>query len=209
MRAGEDTTTEGSPPSAGSRWEEVANLIRGGVSAAETEFVRIFYPQAMTVCFDRLRDLEMAREVTQETMLAVLSALRVGRLREPEKLPAFVLGTARNLAHNVIRKRGRQGNSIPIRLDENTVANPGDSTSEAELEGRERRDIVRSALLCLSPTDRTILRFTLVEGWNPREIAPELGLKPEVVRNRKSRAIKTIRKIIGKMIRTASQDHIY
>jgi RNA polymerase sigma-70 factor (ECF subfamily) len=51
---------------------------------------------------------------------------------------------------------------------------------------------VREELKQLDPTDRRILLLTLVEGLKPAEIADRLGLSAEVVRARKSRAVKKI-----------------
>ena len=50
--------------------------------------------------------------------------------------------------------------------------------------------LVRRALGILDPTDRRILLMTLVEGLKPGEIGVRLGLTSEVVRARKSRALK-------------------
>ena len=42
-----------------------------------------------------LRDPHAAENLVQQVMLTTLEALRAGRLREPEKLASFVLGTCR------------------------------------------------------------------------------------------------------------------
>ena len=65
----------------------------------------------------------------------------------------------------------------------------------------ERRALVRRALEHLKPLDRRILLLTLVDGMNPREIAPLVGLQPENVRTRKARAIKTISRVIANLSR--------
>ena len=55
----------------------------------------------------RTRDREAARDLTQEILIAVLKALREGRLRDSEKLSAFIQGTARNLINNYLRTKVR------------------------------------------------------------------------------------------------------
>jgi RNA polymerase sigma factor (sigma-70 family) len=60
------------------------------------------------------------------------------------------------------------------------------------VEHAERRQQVRDALKRLARDDRRILLFTLVDGLKPGEIAPRLGLTDEVVRARKSRALKRV-----------------
>ena len=49
---------------------------------------------------------------------------------------------------------------------------------------------MRRALAVLDSTDRKILLLTLIEGLKPGEIGARLGLTSEVVRTRKSRALK-------------------
>ena len=49
---------------------------------------------------------------------------------------------------------------------------------------------MRRALATLDATDRKILLLTLVEGLKPGEIGARLGLTSEIVRARKSRALK-------------------
>ena len=135
----------------------------------------------------RLRDPEAGREIAQETLLAVLQAVRDSKVREPEKLPAFVYGTARNLVNNHLRSRSQQPDHVPLDPDQ-----PGSANLSAESDLEERRRMVRDALEGLKPVDRQILLLTLVDGMNPREIAPQVGLSAENVRTRKARAIKVV-----------------
>jgi RNA polymerase sigma factor (sigma-70 family) len=65
-----------------------------------------------------------------------------------------------------------------------------DPTSEYESADRVAR--VRRILAGLDRIDRDVLLLTLVEGLKPGDIAPRLGLTPEAVRTRKSRAIKKV-----------------
>jgi RNA polymerase sigma-70 factor (ECF subfamily) len=108
-------------------------------------------------------------------------------VRNPERLTAFVYGTARNVVNNHLRA-GRQSRTeaLPPDLVAATVS-PAD-----EFEAGRRRDLVRRALARLSHTDRHVLVLTLVDGLKPGEIADRLGLTSEAVRTRKTRALKKI-----------------
>jgi len=70
------------------------------------------------------------------------------------------------------------------------------------VESSERSALVREALRTLQSTDRKILLLTLVDGLKPGEIARRLGLSDEVVRARKSRAIKKVALLMNKLSRT-------
>jgi RNA polymerase sigma factor (sigma-70 family) len=60
------------------------------------------------------------------------------------------------------------------------------------VEAAERAHLLRRALSGIGETDREILRLTLVEGEKPGAIAARLRMAPDVVRQRKSRAIKQV-----------------
>jgi RNA polymerase sigma-70 factor, ECF subfamily len=169
--------------------------VREGDPAAEDEFVRVFSKKVSLMVLARTHDREAARELTQEVLLAVLQALRSGQIKEPEKLCAFVYGTARNLVSNYFRARGQQLRAVSLSSDL-PLAQPTDDREHAE-----RMNLVHRAMERLNSTDRKILQMTLVEGLKPGEIASQLNLTPEVVRQRKSRAVKKIIECVRKMSR--------
>lgn len=161
----------------------LAERIRSREPSAEEELVRLFFDRVAFLVLARTRDPEAARDVAQDVMLAVVRALRNGHLREAERLGAFVYGTARNLTNNYLRTRSR--------LKEDPIDDAIHLAGTTEpAENRERIALVRQALGVLDETDRKILLLTLVEGLKPGEIAVRLGLTSEVVRARKSRALK-------------------
>ena len=162
----------------------LAERIRGHEPSAEEELVCLFADRVSVLAFARTRDRELARDLTQDVMLAVVLALRDGHLREAERLAAFVYGTARNVINNYLRTRSRVPRTDPLDVELEATATPD------PVEERERADLVRRALAVLDATDRQILRLTLTEGLKPGEIAARLGLTSEVVRARKSRALK-------------------
>jgi len=176
-------------------WRDLAGRVQNGDPAAEEEFSAHFHPRILAMAVVRLRDREAAREIAQESLLAVLLALRSGKLREPEKLPGFVSGTVRNLINNYFRSLQARGS--PVALDPDTPSQT-DPAIEAELE--EQRRMVREALARIDARDRLILLLTLVEGMNPRDIAPRVGLSPENVRTRKMRAIRQVTEDLGKKL---------
>jgi RNA polymerase sigma factor (sigma-70 family) len=147
----------------------------------------------------RTRDREAARDLFQEVMVAITIALRAGQLREPEKLGWFIQGTARNLANNYLRGRFRRQAEDPLPPELAAISVPD------AVETSERDAMVRRAVEQLDPTDQNILMRTLVDGEKPGEIAQQLGLSSEVVRQRKSRAVKRVSEYIRIRSRTGTR----
>jgi len=174
----------------------LAERIRDGDQSAERELVMRFHRRVELMAWARTRDREAAADLAQETMLAVLQALRGGKLIHPSRLPGFVRGTAKNLVNNHLR-------GLTTRRQEPiaSLPNPG-LDPERRADSAERMERVRRALAELGPDDRMVLLLTLVEGLNPREIADRLRLSSEVVRKRKSRAVARMREAIERRSRS-------
>lgn len=183
-------------PSATSAGElgSLAERILQGDASAETELVHEFTHRIFVMGVVRTRDREAARELVQDVLMAVIGALRKGQLKDPDKLAAFVHGTARNLINNRLRSDNQRPTLEPLPED------LAQASFVAQLEDTERERLVHQALEGLGPDDRKILWMTLVEGSKPGEIAAALGLTSEVVRTRKLRAVKKVTDLIEKRL---------
>ena len=163
--------------------------IRLGDSAAEADLVASFGGRIFAMALARTRDREASRDLVQDVLWTVVQALRRGNLRAPDKLAAFVSGTARNLINNYCRSRAR------TLSDTHSSTQPLDiraTDPDQTLDDQQRASALRGAVRNLDPVDRRILTLTLVDGLTPGEIASRLDLSSDVVRQRKSRAIKRV-----------------
>jgi RNA polymerase sigma factor (sigma-70 family) len=160
--------------------------VRQGDVEAEHVLVTLYHERIRIVAQSRLRNGEDAKDIAQEVMIAVVSGLRRGQLRDGERLSAFVYGIARNHINGYFRSSGRRPDERPIE-EGDAILDPADAMAR-----REQSTMVREALKATTSEDRRILLMTLVDGMKPGEIASRLGLSGEVVRARKSRALKKI-----------------
>src|SRR5574340_532212 len=89
-----------------------ADLVRqigsGSDREAEAELFRRMAPRVRLYGLRHLRDEHAAEDLTQQVLITTLKALRAGRLREPEKLASFVLGTCRMTVLNLRRGAERK-----------------------------------------------------------------------------------------------------
>jgi RNA polymerase sigma-70 factor (ECF subfamily) len=133
---------------------------------------------------------EDAADVVAETFL-------VAWRRGPE-LPAgdearlWLYGVARRVLANHHRggqRRERLGERLRQRILATVAADPGAEVPE--------RLAVQAALGRLGEVDREVLTLTVWEGLQPREVATVLGVSPEAVRTRLSRARGRLRELVG------------
>ena len=167
----------------------VRRAIDGDLSAEE-QLIDHFTPGLVAHLTRRLRDREAARELADDVLMAMVRAVRGDRLRDPERLAGYVYATARNLANSYLRMLAGRPQPEPLAA-EIAVHDPGES-----LEQRERLARVREGLDALRHLERQILLMT-IEGLKPAKIADHLGLSCDVVRARKSRAMRKLAHSVG------------
>jgi RNA polymerase sigma-70 factor (ECF subfamily) len=168
----------------------LADRIQAGDSDAEEGFVQMFQRRVLAFALANGADESLAEELVQDTLWGVIAALRQGRVEHPEQLAAFVWGTARNHLNQRFRVRAR---------DKTTNLSPTADFPRPprEHEDFERQHAARQAIAKLEPHERVVLLLSLVDGLGPEEIGDRLGILPDAVRQRKSRAIKKLSEMLG------------
>lgn len=146
---------------------------------------RIYY-----LALRKLRSRTAAEDVRNETLLRVIQALRAGSLRNAEALPAFVLGIARNVVMEELRKQNR--------TDELGDRDFAGEMPEEPVDPSVRRAI-ESTLNRMKPREQDVLRLTYYDELSKEEISERLGIIPERVRLVKSRALKTFREFYWRL----------
>jgi RNA polymerase sigma factor (sigma-70 family) len=169
----------------------LARRIEQGDRAAESELVRLYCDCVFAMALLRTHDREAARELMNDVMMAVITALRHGAVRNGRRLGGFVHGTAANIIKGYFRSRGRRPRTISLSPDL-SVEDPTD-----DYERLDRRVIALEALALLDERDRQILELSLVAGMKPGEIATRLQMSPALVRQRKCRALRAITLLVS------------
>ncbi len=156
---------------------ELVQRIGAGDGAAETELVER-YSRGLSYMLRRLTsDPALAEDLHQETLRVVLEKARAGAIEQPERLNAFLRGTARNLLLAELRKRSRRRTEVGEAPVEPVDPAPSPLARLARVQDRH---LVRRLLAELSqPRDREILfRFYLAE--EPKDdLCRDLGLSPQ------------------------------
>ncbi len=168
----------------------IAGAAPGEAREAETELCRRLGPRVRLYGLRHLRSEVAAADLTQHVLLLTLESVRAGRVREPERLASFVLGTCRLAVLDL-----RRGEARRQRLLERFVGDlPGADPLQAPAPETER---LADCLRRLSERDRSVLVMTFYAERLTVEIAAELSLSPGNVRVIRHRALEQLRECMG------------
>jgi len=129
----------------------------------------------MSIIRRALGNSTVADDLYQETFCIVLEKIREGDVREPEKLPGFVCGVARN---QVIKHFQRAARQERLTETEEAVSLPCQAHDQLEeLLRKESADIVRQILKEMTNERdvQVLFRFYLAED-DKEQICADLGL---------------------------------
>jgi len=167
--------------------------IAAGEQAAEEELGQTYGRRVYAIATVRTRDREIARDLTQDILLAVIKAARADQIREASKLEAFIQGTAKNVINNYFRTRKRRSETGLEAVSQHSW------DSVVESEAAERRRLVQQELERCSLLDQQILLFSLVDGHSLAEVAKRLSMSHDAVRARKSRLVRKMTEKFGRV----------
>jgi RNA polymerase sigma-70 factor (ECF subfamily) len=163
----------------------IAGPTRDGL--AEAELCRRFAPRVRLYGLKHLRDEDRARDLAQSVLLAVLEAVRLGRLDDPERIDRFVLGTCRNLALEARRADRRAAPTEPAELDLVAVLPETDMIDATAM----HRCLVR-----LDVRARSVLHLSFIREKSADDIARALETTPGNVRVLRHRALAQLRRCL-------------
>ena len=173
---------------------DLVSSVERGDTLAEGALYERYSDRLYFLALSELHSREDAEDVRAETFIRVLQALRHGKLRKPESLPSFMVGTALN----VIREWRRQRFGTEL-LSE---AEPsGDASPEKVFLDQEVSRSIEEVAKQMKPREREFLRMYYYEELPNNEIARVLGIKEERLRLIKSRALKRFRETYEKLKR--------
>lgn len=144
----------------------------------------------------RLRNLEDAREVFQETWLRAFEGL--ARLRDPGRLRSWLLSIALNLARQRLRRPAASPEEIDARGGGGLADREGEEAEPgAELERREEIASLRVEIESLPPRQREVVDLRVNHALSHAEIAGLLEISEESSRANYYQALRRLRTRMG------------
>jgi RNA polymerase sigma-70 factor (ECF subfamily) len=170
--------------------ELVSRIATGSDREAEAELFRRMAPRVRLYGLRHLRDAHAAEDLAQQVMITVLLTLRDGRLREPEKLASFVMGTSRMSVLN-LRRGAQRKQELLVTFSAEFPSSFEHSTLHLD-EGR-----LTGCIQSLSERERTVVLMSFYEEQSGTEVAGLLGISEANVRVIRHRAIHQLRGCMG------------
>ena len=158
-------------------------------SAAEAELYRRLAPRVRLYGLRHLRDRHGAADLVQNVLLMTLERLRAGRIREPQRIASFVLGSCRMMVLEMRRGTRRREALLETFGD---VAAAFESREPALLDG----ECLARCLEALSERERSVIVLTFFADRDADDVAAELSISSGNVRVIRHRALVRLRSCV-------------
>ncbi len=158
----------------------------GSATGAEGELCRRLAPRLRLYGLRHLRNDQAAADLMQQVLVIMLESVRAGRVKEPEQIASFVLGTCRMAVLDLRRGALRR----EILLQEYVR-----SHVSTYVEPLEPLDSVRlnDCLQRLAERERSVVVMTFYQEESSEKVAATLGLSSANARVIRHRALGRLR----------------
>ena len=167
-------------------------IASGNGRDAEAELFRRMAPRVRLYGLRHLRDEHASEDLAQQVLITTLEALRAGRLREPEKLASFVLGTILCRMTVLNLRRGAQRKQRLLAQFGADLLTP----VEPAVPRLDHEQLAR-CVQNLKERERTVVVMTFYDEQTGEDVASFLGVSKANVRVIRHRAIHQLRECMG------------
>lgn len=131
-----------------------------------------------------LKDIDVSEDVVQEAFGLLWEKLSAGEKVVNQK--GYLYSTVKNRSLDILRKRGSVGEAISLDGSVDDIEEP--TVEDAEVEAR-----LWTAIDTLPEKCREIFLMSKRDGLKQEEIASELGISLQTVKNQVSKALKILK----------------
>ena len=168
----------------------VRQISAGSNPEAEAELFRRMAPRIRLYGLRHLRDEQASQDLTQQVLITTLEALREGRVREPEKLASFVLGTCRMTILD-LRRNAQRRERLLEQFGPELLMPVQPSMPRVDQEHLAR------CVQNLKERERAVVVMTFYDEQTSADAAGFLGVSEANLRVIRHRAIHALRECMG------------
>ncbi|HEY6980603.1 sigma-70 family RNA polymerase sigma factor [Reyranella sp.] len=162
----------------------------GSAREAEAELFRRLAPRVRLYGLRHLREEQAAADLVQQVMILTIEQLRACKVREPDKIGAFVLGICRLAVMELRRGHTRRERLLQRYAQDLPLADPS-------VAPRLDQDRLAACIERLSARERTVLLMTFYEEKSAQAVGAALGLTPANVRVIRHRGLAHLRDCVS------------
>lgn len=170
--------------------QELVKTFLTGDPSAFNELVRRYSKLVGTIAFGVVRDVEAAKDITQEVFVKAYRSLT--SLSNPEKFKSWIYGITRTTSIDWLRAQKKNKVSLDeleekgIPLGDSSISsNP---TPLQHLEEEENKSRIRQEILTLPEKYKEIILLKHIHNYSYKEICELLGITQSAVETRLFRA---------------------
>ena len=183
---------DNSSPSSIYHDQQLFQKIAAGDEQAFRQVVHLYYPKLLGFVFKMTKTRHTAEELVQEVFLKLWQK----RLdTDIQNLGGWLHTVASNLTINYLRRVARE-NKLFSEMKK-SAAFSSNATNES-LDLQESINLLQKALDLLPPQQKKIYVLSQIEGLSREEIALQLNLSPNTIKNHLLKATKFVRDYIKK-----------
>ena len=177
--------------------ELLAAFVQRRDADAFTQIVERYGPMVYRVALRAVADRHLADDVYQATFLVLAQSAR--QIKHGELLPAWLHGSARNIARRALADRHIEHQKLALLASQSSSEKGGEMTTStevdpfAELARLNEQQLLDEELQQLPEASRTPLVLFYLEEKSQAEIAQLMGLTVEAVEGRLRRAKQELR----------------
>lgn len=163
--------------------------IRNGKTEAFDTLFNRYWERLYIAAYARLGNEEEAKDCVQELFYTLWE--KKEEINEIENISAYLFVALRNRIYNIYRSRQVRDKYLYF-LSENKKALRKEDTGNL-LEIKELEEQIEKEVQMLPPKMQAIFRMSREQGMSIEQIAEELSLSPQTVKNQISTALKRLR----------------
>ncbi len=172
--------------------ESYVERLRDGDFRTQEHFVAYFSQLIQLKLRSRLHSAHAIEDVRQETFSRVFSALRSGKIRQPERLGAFV----NSMCNNVLLEHYRASSRDSSLEDEEQKDFPSSGIDVVSaIASKQMTEKVREILESMPERDRRLIREVFLEERDKDEVCRDFGVDRDYLRvllHRAKQSFKTL-----------------
>lgn len=173
--------------------KELFDSLAGGDDRAFGTIFELWKKRVYSVALKMMKSETEAEEIVQNVFLSIWTSKgRLGDIDDPE---AYLFTITYNAIYTHLKKASR--NQQLLNTIFNNLAETQNTTDEI-IAARETGKLINEAIHELPPQQRTVYRLSKQEGLSYDEIAEQMQLSRNTVRNHLAEAMKAIRTFLKK-----------